>query len=144
MLTYSVSSFESRQKEPCLGWLDTVKCNMLSCECSFLRENPCLILSCQRFCHPSAWGRVGTQGSHVQQAPWSFGSGWSYSGGEDASEIYLFEKIKEWGHSPADGNEGSWRSLQNGPTMEPWGAPERLNIETEHQPLSRYRCNEAG
>lgn len=65
-----------------LGWLRTMTCNMPSCGCSLLREIPCLARSCQHFYHPCASGRGGTQGSHVQQAPWSPGSGWASAKGE--------------------------------------------------------------
>lgn len=103
MLLHSLNSSQQRwptlsallnwgRTGPCLGWLDTVKCNMPSCEYSLLRENPCLTLSCQRFCHPGALGRSGTQESHVQQAPWSFRSDWGYSTGRCKQDLGLWKK----------------------------------------------------
>lgn len=89
------------------------------------------------------------KGLVLNKPPGSLRSGWGYGKGETQAGPSPLEKnkIKYEGTSDAqaqaEGIDRSLKSLQNSLNTEPWGVPARLNIETEHQPLSHYQCNEA-
>lgn len=144
-LTYSVSS---GKKGPSLGWLDTAKCNMPSCESSLRKgESPVSPLAVSVSATPAHGGKRWHPGvSCSTSPPWSFRSGWGCSrGGEMQARWSALKKYKGGGDARQQTvMRGRGGVCRNGPNMEPWGAPARLNIETERQPLSHYRCNEAG